>query len=978
MVKNRAKRISAILIATLFITTNTSVIATEITGIRGQNGVYNIYPEAIMKDGRTGYRQYSNFSVDKGDIANLNYKNGKNNINTFVNLVDNKININGIVNSVRDGNYYNGKAVFISPNGMVVGKSGVINVGSFSVNTPDQKKYSQFKNNPELIKYDNNTSSRRGSVYIDGKVITNNNVEINSGTINISENGNILNGSNNLAIIENNEQADALFNNLVNQGDRRSGDIILRSNRGTEVNGSITNNSDGDIVIINSGRNGIVQNGNITNKHGNTIISNQDGGTYISGNISNKGGNLGIYNDGNGELLLEGDLKNYDGETDIINHGTDRLSLLGKVSSDGNINIENTSEEGIFISPFATINGHSDVNITNNGEYGVNIHGKVRASNDINIKNENSSVSIGDNVMNNDNYLRAGNDINIDIKNGNLLNAGTNRTLLNAENNLKINVNNGSIGKEQTRTKHSTTSSWTKRGEWTYKNSINTNVKGKITAIATNPENVNGADINITANNSDLNIETISSDGKITLNATGYNGKGNITNASTEAGTNIQAKDINLTASGNIGSASNKLTFNQGSGEMNVIAKGDIYMKANLDEENKAHNVGNMVSQKGNLDVEFGGNTHIHNVTAEKDINIVTRGKDLTIDNLGELDNEFTYNRNDDTKILPDNVTLKALDINKYARDNNLPHSKRGAKSTVRVANATLDNGTMDITADEIYANGIHVKFNKYGNVKEQDDSTSEVLGAKSTPTAHPVRPEDVEEIGQETNKRHYKKVTEDKIALDKTNLQLDSDTDNDLDIDTDMDTDLDTDTDTDLDIDRNLDTDNDTDIDLDSDLDTDTDVHSHIKIRPRHNTNNKILTQNDKTDGSITYSPQTAIENLTNSSDKRQSMRFDTNKIKTAVSFKNTDNKINKLLDISRGGIAVSHYNKLKAGDILPVNIKYKDIDVNTDIQIVSADEKRAGAKFVNLDNEVANKILYMNIMLEADNDMLITSLKG
>ena len=46
----------------------------------------------------------------------------------------------------QNGNFYNGHAIFVSPNGMVVGASGVLNVGSLSVLTPGQAKFKEFVN----------------------------------------------------------------------------------------------------------------------------------------------------------------------------------------------------------------------------------------------------------------------------------------------------------------------------------------------------------------------------------------------------------------------------------------------------------------------------------------------------------------------------------------------------------------------------------------------------------------------------------------------------------------------------------------------------------------------------------------------------------------------------------------------------------------------------------------------------------------
>ena len=135
-ISKRPKRIVAAAITAMFLSHQTlmmSVVASEITGVTGNNGVYNIDPSALINGTDIGYRKYKDFNLDKNDVANLIYRYGDTDINTFVNLVDNQVNINGLVNTMRDGSFYNGKAIFISPNGMVVGASGVLNVGSLGI-----------------------------------------------------------------------------------------------------------------------------------------------------------------------------------------------------------------------------------------------------------------------------------------------------------------------------------------------------------------------------------------------------------------------------------------------------------------------------------------------------------------------------------------------------------------------------------------------------------------------------------------------------------------------------------------------------------------------------------------------------------------------------------------------------------------------------------------------------------------------------
>ena len=94
--------------------------------------------------------------------------------------------------------------------------------------------------------------------------------------------------------------------------------------------------------------------------------------------------------------------------------------------------------------------------------------------------------------------------------------------------------------------------------------------------------------------------------------------------------------------------------------------------------------------------------------------------------------------------------------------------------------------------------------------------------------------------------------------------------------------------------------------------------------------------------------------------------MRFNVADSNKPVMMERSNNGIDSLIDISRGGIAVTHENSLKVGDVLPVHLTYGDLDINADVKIVSASTNRAGAMFVNLDQATANKLLYLNILLE------------
>ena len=209
-----------------------------ITGIAPEigadgNKIYNIDPSVI--NGDIGFRLYEEFQLNKGEIANLIFKyygsKDPKDIKTFVNLVDNKIDINGLVNTMRDGNFYNGHAIFVSPNGMVVGASGVLNVGSLTVLTPEQNNYNKFKSDYDIkgpLGADTTDlyTQGTGTVTIDGKVISRDLVDIRAAGVDI--NNSIIAGvGNNKDVLTTHSQADVLFNSLVNTDNMKAGNFDM-------------------------------------------------------------------------------------------------------------------------------------------------------------------------------------------------------------------------------------------------------------------------------------------------------------------------------------------------------------------------------------------------------------------------------------------------------------------------------------------------------------------------------------------------------------------------------------------------------------------------------------------------------------------------------------------------------------------------------------------------------------------------------
>jgi len=189
--------------------------ASDISGVPQVGNSFHIEAEKVSGD--TGFRHYDKFTLTNGDIANLIYKD---NYTKFVNLVNNKVNIDGIVNTMKNGAFYNGHAIFVSPNGIAIGASGVLNVGSLSLITPSQNSYNKFYNAytaDSLSDYEYNKdnynsliSDSQGDIVVNGRILARE--EVNMYGKNIAIEGTSSNDKN--AIITGWTDKTTVFNDL--------------------------------------------------------------------------------------------------------------------------------------------------------------------------------------------------------------------------------------------------------------------------------------------------------------------------------------------------------------------------------------------------------------------------------------------------------------------------------------------------------------------------------------------------------------------------------------------------------------------------------------------------------------------------------------------------------------------------------------------------------------------------------------------
>ncbi len=99
----------------------------------GNSNVAHIKAEQVNTAGTVGLNRFQKFNVSDTQTAHLYFQTEQGTkFDTLVNTVQNQISINGTVNAIKN-DAVGGHLYFISPNGMVVGASGVINAGRLTV-----------------------------------------------------------------------------------------------------------------------------------------------------------------------------------------------------------------------------------------------------------------------------------------------------------------------------------------------------------------------------------------------------------------------------------------------------------------------------------------------------------------------------------------------------------------------------------------------------------------------------------------------------------------------------------------------------------------------------------------------------------------------------------------------------------------------------------------------------------------------------
>lgn len=175
-VRRTRKRISdskkVLMILGLLINTMTAVADDSIKEMQGfgtkvekKGNVYDITTNKI-KD-KNAFNSFDKFHLEQNNIANMHFgsKGGKEAENLF-NFVKGKIEVNGVINGIRD-NKIGGNLYFLSSEGLLVGKTGVINAGTFRAISPKKEEYEKaFKDAQNSKVFDGIVPQQDGSIKI--------------------------------------------------------------------------------------------------------------------------------------------------------------------------------------------------------------------------------------------------------------------------------------------------------------------------------------------------------------------------------------------------------------------------------------------------------------------------------------------------------------------------------------------------------------------------------------------------------------------------------------------------------------------------------------------------------------------------------------------------------------------------------------------------------------------------------------------
>lgn len=174
---------------------------------------YDIYNQQVNKG--SALNKFTDFGIGQKDVANLRLDK----VDRQINLVKNRINIEGVVNAIKD-NKIGGDVYFFSDAGIAVGANGVFNVGRLTLGT--NAAYGEALYNGGMEKHLAQSAASQAKavaggsdITLQGKVYAQSDVVLGAGSVNV-KGGEIRTHRNNADTYADKKAAEAYRNQLVN------------------------------------------------------------------------------------------------------------------------------------------------------------------------------------------------------------------------------------------------------------------------------------------------------------------------------------------------------------------------------------------------------------------------------------------------------------------------------------------------------------------------------------------------------------------------------------------------------------------------------------------------------------------------------------------------------------------------------------------------------------------------------------------
>lgn len=185
----------------------------KVTDIANSGKQYDITNQQVK--GGNALNKFDNFGITQHDVANLHMGEA----NHQINVVKNKIDIDGVVNAIKD-NQIGGDVYFFSDAGIAVGANGVFNVGRLTLGT--NAAYGEALYNGGMEKHLAQSAASQAKavaggsdITLQGKVYAQSDVVLGAGSVNV-KGGEIRTHRNNADTYADKKAAEAYRNQLVN------------------------------------------------------------------------------------------------------------------------------------------------------------------------------------------------------------------------------------------------------------------------------------------------------------------------------------------------------------------------------------------------------------------------------------------------------------------------------------------------------------------------------------------------------------------------------------------------------------------------------------------------------------------------------------------------------------------------------------------------------------------------------------------